>query len=139
MLPFLVEIKSGESASAQVVYSATRAILSGELRTGQSFPSVRELSQELKINPNTAHKIVAELVRDGMLEVKPGVGTIVAAVQSDKTHAQYETVEGLVEGLIVEARRAGMGKVELLNMISEQWKGLFGSSTSRKNRRTNDD
>lgn len=139
MLPFLVEIRSGESASAQVVYSATRAILSGELRTGQAFPSVRELSQELKINPNTAHKIVAELVRDGLLEVKPGVGTIVAAVRSNETDAQYETVEDLVEGLIVEARRAGMGKVELLGMVSEQWKSLFGSTTSRRNRRTNDD
>ena len=139
MLPFLVEIKSGESASAQVVYSATRAILSGELRAGQSFPSVRELSQELKINPNTAHKIVAELVRDGLLEVKPGVGTVVATVQSDDTDAQYQTVEDMVEGLLVEARRAGMGKIELLGMVSEQWKVLFGSSTSRKNRRTNDD
>jgi len=139
MLPFLVEIKSGESASAQVVYSATRAILSGELRAGQAFPSVRELSQALKINPNTAHKIVAELVREGLLEVKPGVGTLVATVQSDDTDAQYETVQNLVEGLMVEARRAGIGKAELLGMISEQWKALSGLSTSRRNRRTNDD
>lgn len=139
MLPFLVEIKSGEPATAQVVYSATRAILSGEMRAGQPFPSVRELSQELRINPNTAHRIVAELVRDGLLEVKPGVGTIVAHVRSDDTDAQYETVEGLVEGLIIEARRAGMEKSELLGMVGDQWKALFGSSTSRRNRRTNGD
>ncbi|MEO8000041.1 MAG: GntR family transcriptional regulator [Gemmatimonadaceae bacterium] len=139
MLPFVVEIKTGESASAQVVYSATRAILSGELSAGQAFPSVRELSLELKINPNTAHKIVAELLREGLLEVRPGVGTIVATVKSDQTDEQYEAVEDLVEGLIVEARRAGMGKVELLGMVGDQWKALFGTSTSRKNKRTNDD
>jgi GntR family transcriptional regulator len=139
MLPFLVEIRSGESASAQVIYSATRAILSGELRAGQSFPSVRELSQELKINPNTAHKIVAELVRDGLLEVKPGVGTIVAAVKTNTSDAQLENVETLVEGLIVEARRAGMSKVELQGMITEQWKGLFGTGHTRKDRRSNDE
>ncbi len=138
MLPFLIEIKNGESASAQVVYSATRAILSGELRVGQAFPSVRELSEELKINPNTAHKIVAELVREGLLEVKPGVGTIVATVRSDNTDAQYENVQTLAEELIVEARLAGIGKAELVGMISEQWKTLFGLSTSRKHRRTSD-
>lgn len=139
MLPFLVEIRSGESASAQVVYSATRAILSGELSAGQAFPSVRELSLELKINPNTAHKIVAELVRDGLLEVKPGVGTVVAKVKNNQSDEQYEAVEGLVESLVVEAKRTGIGRVELLNMVGAQWKLLFGTQTSRGNKRTNDD
>lgn len=139
MLPFLVEIRSGESASSQVVYSATRAILSGELVAGQAFPSVRELSLELKINPNTAHKIVAELVRAGLLEVKPGVGTLVAHVKSNQSDEQYEAVHNLIEGLVVEARRAGIGRTELLAMISEQWKSLFGSQTSRRNKRSNDE
>lgn len=138
MLPFLVEIKSGEPASSQVVYAATRAIISGELSTGQHFPSVRELSQALRINPNTAHKIVAELVRAGLLEVRPGVGTIVAKLEPNITDAQYEAVEDLVEGLIVEARRAGLSKAEVLAMITDQWKALFGQSPTR-NRPTNVD
>jgi GntR family transcriptional regulator len=36
------------------------------------------LSRELKINPNTAHKAVTQLVHDGLLEVLPGQGTVVA-------------------------------------------------------------
>ena len=62
MLPFSVEIKAGESPYRQIVYAATKAIVSGELAPGAAFPSVRELSQALKINPNTAQKVVAELV-----------------------------------------------------------------------------
>src|ERR1700754_3011146 len=77
MLPFVITLKPGEAPYRQVVYAATKAIVSGELTPGTSFPSVRELSQALKINPNTAQKVVAELVRDGLLEVRPGVGTLV--------------------------------------------------------------
>ena len=49
-----------------------RALVSGQLRAGDPFPSVRALSQELRINPNTAHRIVGTLVRDGLLEVRYG-------------------------------------------------------------------
>ena len=64
MLPFRVDLNPGQSAYRQIVYAATRAVVSGELPPGSPFPSVRELSLSLKINPNTAHKVVAELVRD---------------------------------------------------------------------------
>ncbi len=74
MLPFTIALRSGEPIFDQVVYAVTRAVVTGQLRAGDSFPSVRALSLELKINPNTAHKIVAALVADGLLEVRPGVG-----------------------------------------------------------------
>ena len=57
----------------------TRAVVSGQLRAGDRFPSVRALSQELKVNPNTAQRIVALLVEAGLLAVEPGIGTVVTA------------------------------------------------------------
>ena len=77
MLPFTIALRSGEPIFDQVVYAVTRASVTGQLRAGDSFPSVRTLSLALKINPNTAHKIVAALVEDGLLEVRPGIGTVV--------------------------------------------------------------
>src|SRR5258708_28894829 len=55
-------------------------MVSGQMRTGGPFPSVRILSKELKINPNTAHKVVMHLVAAGLLETRPGVGTGVGGV-----------------------------------------------------------
>ena len=127
MLPFLIELKTGNSPYRQVVYAATRAIVCGEMRAGQPFPSVRDLSQELKINPNTAHKIVAELVRERLLEVVAGVGTVVARPRTSVTHEQRESLASAIEALVVEARRTGATKTELLTMITEQWKQLFGA------------
>ena len=49
------------------------------MRAGDPFPSVRALSQALKINPNTAHKVVGQTLTDeGLLAVRPGIGTVVA-------------------------------------------------------------
>ena len=77
MLPFTIALRPGEPIFDQVVFAVTRAAVTGQLQAGDSFPSVRALSLALKINPNTAHKIVAALVDDGLLEVRPGIGTVV--------------------------------------------------------------
>src|SRR5512146_332802 len=74
VIPFRVEFRAGVPLFEQVVYAARKAMVSGQLRPGDPFPSVRSLSRELKINPNTAHKVVATLISDGMLETRPGVG-----------------------------------------------------------------
>src|SRR5687768_9749991 len=108
MLPFRVVLKPGSSPYRQVVYAATRAVVSGELPAGTPFPSVRELSQALKINPNTAHKVVSELVRDGILEVLPGVGTVVSPARRASAAERRALLSGEVEQLIVEAKRLGL-------------------------------
>ena len=78
MIPFRVSLEPGIPIYEQVVYAAKKAIISGDVAPGERFPSVRALSQGLKINPNTAHKVVSELIADRLLEVHPGLGTIVA-------------------------------------------------------------
>jgi GntR family transcriptional regulator len=61
-----------------VVFAAKKAILSGKLRPGEPFPSVRAISSAVKIHANTAQKAIAELQREGLIEVRPGIGTVVA-------------------------------------------------------------
>ncbi len=128
MLPFAVSIVPGESPYKQVVFAATKAVVSGELPSGTSFPSVRELSQALKINPNTAHKVVAELVRDGLLEVLPGVGTIVARGHRATTAEKRALLSGDVESLLVEAKRLGLEYDDVQRAVRTRWRELFGKA-----------
>jgi GntR family transcriptional regulator len=130
MLPFAVVLRAGESPYRQVVYAATRAVLSGELPEGSAFPSVRELSQELKINPNTAHKVVAELVRDGLLEVRPGIGTVVATGRRATAGERRRLLSESVEQLVVEARRLGLDRDAVLDAVNARWSELFGPAAS---------
>lgn len=127
MLPFAIVIVSGESPYRQVVFAATKAIVSGDMPAGAPFPSVREISQALKINPNTAHKVVAELVRDGLLEVLPGIGTIVARGHKATAAQKRALLSRDVDALLVEAKRIGLGHDEVQKAIGVRWRALFGS------------
>src|SRR5215471_4980775 len=75
---FRFKLSPGQSIFDQAVYAAKKAFISGEFSAGQRFPSVRTLAVELKIHPNTAHKVVQYLIQEGWLESRPGIGTVVA-------------------------------------------------------------
>src|SRR4029453_18590845 len=117
MLPFTVSLRAGEPIFDQVVYAVARAIATGQLQTGDAFPSVRTLSQALKINPNTAHKIVAALIEQGLLVVRPGVGTVVAGGGPAPVAARRLLLEDDAERLVVEAKRAGLSLQDVVAAI----------------------
>jgi len=125
VLPFTVSLHAGESILDQVVYAVTRAVVTGQLREGDAFPSVRTLSQELKINPNTAHKIVAALIDDGLLVARQGIGTVVTA--SAPTGAGV-ALDADVERVVIEARRAGMTLQQVIALVRDLW-----TRTARRN------
>ena len=78
MATFRFSLTPGLPIFDQVVFAATKAFVSGELQPGDPFPSVRALAAELKINPNTAAKVVQHLIQEGWLQTSPGKGAIVA-------------------------------------------------------------
>jgi DNA-binding transcriptional regulator YhcF (GntR family) len=135
VLPFRVVLRSGESPYRQVVFAAIRAVVAGELPPGSAFPSVRELSQTLKINPNTAHKVVAELIRAGIIEALPGKGTVVVGAGRTSARERRDLLSREVEQLVVEAKRLGLGESDVLNAVSEQWRELFGPGGQNKFRK----
>lgn len=121
MLPFSISIRTGLPLYEQVVFAVTRAVVSGQMRAGDPFPSVRTLSQELKINPNTAHKIVAALVEQGLLAVRPGIGTAVAEGRPLGATAKRVLLHDDLERLVIDARRAGITLEEVLAAIRKHW------------------
>ncbi|MBA4156114.1 MAG: GntR family transcriptional regulator [Gemmatimonadetes bacterium] len=139
MLPFEVVLSPGTSPYRQIVYAATRAVVSGELAPGFPFPSVRELSQALKINPNTAHKVVSELVRAGILEVRPGIGSFVATMRRASSEERRLLLSDAVEHLVVEAKRLDLEEEDVLNAVSACWAELFAEHASASPREVNAD
>ncbi len=99
--------------------------MSGELPVGSAFPSVREISQALKINLNTAQKVVAELARDGLIEVRPGVGTVVIESPRASAAERRALLSTEVEKLVVEAKRLGLNQGDLVDAVAARWKDLF--------------
>ena len=122
-LPFRIELKPGEPISDQVVYAVEKAIISGLLRPGTRFPSIRAISQDLRIHPNTTQKAVTVLVDEGFLEVHPGIGTVVAKTMPT-TGRSIEAIEKESERLILQAKRMRIKLDDLKRILDSEWKKL---------------
>ena len=102
------------------------AVVTGQLRPGDKFPSVRGLSQELKVNPNTAHKVVAALVAEGVLVTTPAVGSVVAVREAGGRKERAELLGAEVERLVVEARKLGLELDDVQTAVAAHWRKLGG-------------
>jgi GntR family transcriptional regulator len=130
VIPFRVHFRPGVSLYQQVVYAAKKAVISAQLRPGDPFPSVRTLSKELKINPNTAHKVVMHLVTAGLIETRPGIGTVVAVLPESSPKERTQLLGNEIEQLVVEAKKLGIGLDDMIDSISTHWKRLGGRDGS---------
>lgn len=128
MIPFRLTFRPGVSLYEQVVYAAKRAVVSGKIRPGEPFPSVRALSRELKINPNTAHKVIAQLIAERLLEVRVGVGTVVAAPRPSTATERSQLLKEEMEQLVVEAKKLGLELDDVLGAVARHWKRLAANS-----------
>jgi GntR family transcriptional regulator len=126
VLPFTVRFRSGLPAYEQVLYAVRKAVAAGQLRPGDTFPSVRTLSQELRINPNTAHKIVGVLVNEGLLEVRPGIGTVVAADHPTSREQRRQLLGDDAERLVVDAKMLSLDLDDVLEAVKAHWRRLKG-------------
>ena len=124
MIPFRLDYRPGISLFEQVVYVAKKAMISGQLRPGDPFPSVCALSKELKINPNTAHKVVAHLVTIGLLKTRPGIGTVVAILPGASKAERTQLLGHEIEQLVVEAKKLGISLEDVTASVSAHWKRL---------------
>ena len=134
MTLFRFKLRPGRSIFDQVVYAAKKAFISGEFTPGQPFPSVRSIAADLKIHPNTAHKVVQHLIQERWLEVQPGIGTVVAARPAARAGDRHRLLQQEVEQLVVEALRVGVGLDEVVDAIETRWAKLVPSAARERSR-----
>lgn len=84
----------------QILDQVRSAVAKGEVELGEKIPSVRELAQELKVNPNTVMRAYQELERDGITEKRRGQGTFITTspqrIQSFKTDLAEQYLEDFI-------------------------------------------
>ena len=127
VIPFRLSFEPGVSIFEQVVYAAKKAFIAGQMRPGEPFPSVRSLSKALKINPNTAHKVVSQLVAEGLIEVRPGLGTFVAERPSSTAAERSNLLRKELEQLVVEAKKLGLDLHQVSDALVKHWHRLDGA------------
>ena len=114
------------------MYAAKKALVSGQMRPGDPFPSVRALSKALKINPNTAHKVVSQLVSEGVIEVRTGRGTVVTDRPGSSAADRSKLLRKELEQLVVEAKKLGLDLEEVTDAIDAHWQRLDGANRAAR-------
>ena len=124
VVPFSLTLQLGVPVHEQVAFAARKALISGKLRPGDPFPSVRALSKAVKIHANTAQKVITQLIAEGLIEVRPGIGTVVARRPASTPAERRRLLGRDVERLSVEAIRLGLSLDDLQSAIAEHWRSL---------------
>lgn len=116
---FQIDVMSRIPVYEQLVEQVEKFILTGILSEGDKIPSVRSLSMELSVNPNTIQKAVSELDRRGLIYSVPGKGCFVSdkALKTLKA-SKRGNMEELKE-MIRELALAGISKEEIIDSVNK--------------------
>jgi len=120
-----VDPRSGVPIYVQIVGQVRHALDVGGLRPGERLPTVRRLAGQLAIAPNTIVKAYNELRRMGLVESRPGVGTVVA--EGVEEVARERRVEEFFERLRVLVRDAaalGISEDELWASLDAEFERI---------------
>ncbi len=98
------------------------AVVAGLLRPGDLVPSVRELSKQLVVNPNTVARAYRDLQGEGILDPVRGTGLQVslAAVEVCRRDRR-EFVRRRLREVIAEVRQSGLPGAELEAILRSEW------------------
>ena len=99
----------------QMTAQVERMVLLGLMEPRELLPSVRAVSQELGVNPNTVQKAYAELERRGVCFSVPGTGRFIAPTAPELLRARTEPA-------FASLREAGQ-KLALMGVSFEQASG----------------
>ncbi len=129
----LLRIEKGSAVpiSKQIGQQIATLCASGKLQPGEQLPSVRELARELAVNQNTILRVYERLVSGGLLEMRHGQGTFVAAGAQTQGLATHR--ERLVEELRQLARQGvalGLSSDEIHQLLAEALQQIQEPATS---------
>jgi GntR family transcriptional regulator len=120
-----VDPRSGVPIYIQIVDQVRHAVGIGGLRPGERLPTVRRLAEDLAVAPNTIVKAYNELQRMGLVESRPGVGTVVAAsVEEVAREQRVEEVFGRLRALVRDAAALGISEDELWASLDSEYERI---------------
>ncbi|HEX6547823.1 MAG TPA: GntR family transcriptional regulator [Candidatus Dormibacteraeota bacterium] len=86
-----------------------QAVLFGILKPGDRLPTVKEVSAQVALNPNTVLRAYRDLEHEGLVVSRPGSGTFVSEqAPAAVAPASYRALRADLEGWIEKARAAGL-------------------------------
>lgn len=128
---FNVNASNGVPVYEQISRQIAFAIASGGIDSGQLIPSVRNLSRELAVNPNTVARAYRQLQDQGVLESVRGEGLAVVKGAAAKCRSSRKKImSDRILAVLLEARQSQLSDDEIQSMVD----GAMASSKKQANK-----
>lgn len=101
----------------QLASSLRAAIVDGRVGYGERLPAARQLAKALEVNVHTVLRAYRVLRDEGLIELHPGRGAVVA-----KRLGHHTALAGAIHDLVDEARLNGVDAPALLALIREAYR-----------------
>ncbi|MCI8428370.1 MAG: GntR family transcriptional regulator [Lachnospira sp.] len=121
---FVIDLMSRVPVYEQIINQVEEKILIGVLRAGDKMPSVRSLSIELSINPNTIQKAYTELDRKQLIVTVPGKGAFVSDKASEVILTASRDRLTELASMVKQMHFAGIRKEEIIDIVNKVYSGI---------------
>jgi GntR family transcriptional regulator len=116
---FELDVRSRKAIYEQLVDKIKEMIVYGVLQPDEQLPSVRTLSGQLTVNPNTIQKAYRELEREGYIYSLQGKGSFVSSSVEHPNAAMRDEIRAALVKLIAEASYSGLTKADMKLLFEE--------------------
>ncbi|OXT07308.1 GntR family transcriptional regulator [Thermoanaerobacterium thermosaccharolyticum] len=106
----------------QIMDMIKRDIVTKKLNGGDKLPSVREMAESLKVNPNTVQRAYQELERENVTYTQRGMGTFITENTEKLASLKREMAKEIVESFVTGMRSLGFNSNEILEIVEEYLK-----------------
>jgi GntR family transcriptional regulator len=116
-----IDPKDSRPVYRQIADEVERCVATGILKPGEALPAVRKIATDLKVNANTVQHAYRTLEQDGLVYVKRGLGTFIAAPPKDwpSKGRQANVARQIAERMLREAFRHGLLASDLIAALKE--------------------
>jgi len=106
----------------QIMDLVKKRIGKGDLKGGDKLPSVREMAEELKVNPNTVQKAYQELEREGIIFTLRGMGSFITQDSEKILDLKRTMAREIIDKFLKDMRELNFSKDEILSLLDKYWK-----------------
>ena len=118
MIAFHLDTHSGVPAYLQLAQQVKQALRLGMLNVDDQLPTVREVVEQVIINPNTVLKAYRELEREGLVVSRPGQGTFIVRTLGATSPASLAALRRSLTRWLRDAHTAGLDDESVLALFT---------------------
>jgi GntR family transcriptional regulator len=119
-MQFRIDNASDRPVYLQIIDQIKREIALGRLVRDERLPTVRQLAQQLAINPNTIAKAFRQLEQEGVIVTRSGAGAFVASLDSHLSKTvRKRIICDQLERVVVDAFHMQIGRPTLVGWFNE--------------------